>query len=100
MLNSQLLHVKKISEKVLVTGDGGDEIFTGYDRYKSIHIIQTLQKFKLILYFLRFFFFFKKFPTNEIFLNLIIFIRLFLQTLQYTILLIQKIFDLFFSYFC
>jgi len=38
---------KKISEKVLVTGDGGDEIFTGYDRYKSIHIIQTLQKFNI-----------------------------------------------------
>tara|TARA_B100000900_G_C20587184_1_gene720082 strand:+ start:864 stop:2645 length:1782 start_codon:yes stop_codon:yes gene_type:complete len=38
---------KKISEKVLITGDGGDEIFTGYDRYRSIHIIQLLQKFNI-----------------------------------------------------
>ena len=27
---------QKIEEKVLFTGDGGDEIFTGYDKYKSI----------------------------------------------------------------
>ena len=38
---------KKISEKVLITGDGGDEIFTGYDRYRSIYIIQLLQKFNI-----------------------------------------------------
>ena len=38
---------KKISEKVLITGDGGDDIFTGYDRYRSIHIIQLLQKFNI-----------------------------------------------------
>ena len=38
---------KKISEKVLMTGDGGDEIFTGYDRYRSILITQFLQKINI-----------------------------------------------------
>lgn len=37
-----------IKEKILITGDGGDEIFTGYDSYKSIYIINLLQKLNLL----------------------------------------------------
>jgi len=37
-----------INEKILITGDGGDEIFTGYDSYRSIYIINLLQKFNLL----------------------------------------------------
>ena len=36
-----------IHEKILITGDGGDEIFTGYDSYRSIHIIYLIQKFNI-----------------------------------------------------
>jgi asparagine synthase (glutamine-hydrolysing) len=39
---------KKISEKVLFTGDGGDEIFTGYDKYKSIYFLSNLKKLGFI----------------------------------------------------
>ena len=38
---------KSINEKILVTGDGGDEVFTGYDSYRSIQIIIFLQKFNI-----------------------------------------------------
>ena len=36
-----------IEEKILITGDGGDEIFTGYDSYRSIHIIYLIQKLNI-----------------------------------------------------
>ena len=39
---------KKISEKILITGDGGDEVFTGYDKYRSIHLINFLRKFNFL----------------------------------------------------
>jgi len=38
---------KKIKEKVLLTGDGGDETFTGYDQYKSILMLTMFQKFNV-----------------------------------------------------
>ena len=38
---------KHVKEKILLTGDGGDETFTGYDKYRSIYLIQQFQKLNL-----------------------------------------------------
>ena len=39
---------KNIKEKILITGDGGDETFTGYDKYRSIYIIHQLQRINFL----------------------------------------------------
>ena len=38
---------KNMNEKVLITGDGGDESFTGYDQYRSIYLLSILDKLNI-----------------------------------------------------
>ena len=46
---TNLILSENIKEKVIMCGDGGDEIFTGYDKYRSIYFLSILNKFKSII---------------------------------------------------
>ena len=41
----------RVKEKVLFTGDGGDEIFSGYNKYRSILMFSAISKFNIFNFF-------------------------------------------------
>lgn len=45
---ANLILSENISEKVFFSGDGGDEVFTGYDKYRSILILSIINKLNFL----------------------------------------------------